>query len=290
MTNPQLIRLTETPRDAMQGWPRPVPAIIKAKYINALLKVGFDTVDFGSFVSPKAIPQMADTAEVLELLDISSTRAKLMVIAGNSRGALSAASMSKIHTIAYPYSVSGTFLRRNLNTNPENAWKTMLDMKQICDNSGKEMRVYLAMAFGNPYGDECNDELVTREVEKLRQAGIQDLVFSDITGEGTPETIGRLSSVLLAEFPDLQPGIHLHTRPGDWQAKMEAAWSAGVRRFESALGGYGGCPMSGYELLANMDTLHLVEWFARMEIPSGLDLEALNKAQLILPEVFNSFS
>lgn len=286
MNRTENIILTETPRDATQAWPRHIPAGIKAKYINALLKVGFDTLDCGSFVSAKAVPQMADTAEVLSLIEVGNSNTKLMVIVGNTRGGRQAASESKVDILGFPYSVSPTFLKRNLNTTPEEAWKTMLELKTICTDSGRGLRVYVAMAFGNPYGDLCNNELVLAEVEKLCQIGIHDLVFSDITGEGTPESIGRLCADLVESFPELNPGIHLHTSPLDWKLKIEAAWDAGFRRFESALGGYGGCPMTGYELLANLDTLALVNWCEERQIPSGLNFDALKEAQQIATEVF----
>lgn len=280
------IKLTETPRDAMQGWTKHIPAEMKAKYINALLKVGFGTVDCGSFVSAKAVPQMSDTAEVLRLLDISDTSSDLMVIAGNVRGGNIAASEGKVHVIAYPHSVSATFLKRNLNTTPRGAWKTLLQLKNICDKSGKELRVYITMAFGNPYGEACDSDIVIREVEKLCQAGIHEIVISDTTGEGTPESIGFLCTKIMSSFPGEQLGIHMHTKPNDWQKKLEAAWHAGIRRFESALGGYGGCPMTGYDLLANMNTLDMANWCRLMQIPSGIDEDALSQARQIAYEVF----
>lgn len=280
------IKITETPRDALQGWPRYVPVEMKAKFINAILKVGFETVDCGSFVSAKAVPQMADTGELLKLLDLSNSSSNLMVITGNLRGGQLASAEGKVHTIAYPYSVSGTFLQRNLNTTADNAWKTMPELQKMCDNSGKKLRVYLTMAFGNPYGDPWSDEQVSSEVEKLYKAGIYDLVLSDTTGEGTPETIGRLCKRLISAFPAEQLGIHLHSRPDDWQDKLDAAWYAGIRRFESALGGYGGCPMTGFELCANINTLDLSGWCQRMHVESGLDEDALKAAQSIAFEVF----
>jgi len=280
------IILTESPRDAMQGWPKPIPAEIKAKYINALLKVGFETVDAGSFVSLKAVPQMADTADVLNLLDMRNINTKLMVIVGNIRGGVAAAAEPKVQTIGFPYSVSGTFLKRNLNTTPDKAWQSILDLKNITDRSQKVLRVYVAMAFGNPYGDDWNDEIVVREIEKLYSEGIRDLVFSDVTGEGTAGNIERLCSEMINSFPEAKLGIHLHTKPDDWKDKVEAAWSAGIRNFEGAIGGYGGCPMSGYELLGNLDTQMLVDWCRQNRIPFSLDERALAKANLLAIEVF----
>ena len=280
------LNITETPRDAMQGWKHPIPAAVKARYINTLLKVGFDTVDCGSFVSPKAIPQMADTAEVIALLDKSGSTTKLMALAGNARGGLQAASESKLDLIGFPYSVSATFLKKNLNTTPEAAWQTILELKDICERSQKELRVYLAMAFGNPYRDEWNDEIVIREAEKLYTEGIRDLVFSDITGEGSPGSIERLSSELVNSFPSARIGIHLHTSSNDWREKLEASWNAGIRNFEGAIGGFGGCPMSGYELLANLDTENLLNWCGEKGIVTGLDRAVFSKAKAMTTTIF----
>ena len=280
------IHITETPRDAMQAWPVTIPTSVKAKYINALLKVGFETVDAGSFVSPKAVPQMADTTDVLKLLDTDHTSSNLMVIVGNTRGGAAAASESKVKIMGFPYSFSGTFLKRNLNTSPEKAWQTIMDIKRTCEQSKKELRVYLTLAFGNPYGDKWNDEVVAREVEKLYARGIHTLVFSDPTGEGIPEDIARLCSETIRSFPDIKLGIHLHTKPDEWHHKVEAAWGGGIRNFESAQGGYGGCPMTGYELIANLDTQMLVEWCGQNKIPHNLDVRALSGLKQLALEVF----
>ncbi len=286
MNNPNQIHITETPRDAMQAWPVPIPTLVKAKYINALLKVGFETVDAGSFVSPKAVPQMADTTNVLKLLDTNDTSSGLMVIIGNTRGGVAAASESKVKIMGFPYSVSGTFLKRNLNTSPEKAWETIKEIKGICEQSKKELRVYLTLAFGNPYGDKWNDEIVTREVEKLYAGGIRDLVFSDTTGEGVPEDIERLCSETIRSFPAVKLGIHLHTKPDDWHDKVEAAWRGGIRYFEGALGGYGGCPMTGYELIANLDTQMLLDWCVQNKILHNLNVDALSGLKQLATEVF----
>lgn len=286
MKKSQTIIITETPRDAMQGFRRNIPTEEKVKYFNQLLKCGFDTLDVGSFVSPRDVPQMADTAEVLSLLDTGLTKSKLMVIVGNSRGGILAANESKVHTIGFPYSVSKTFLKRNLNTTPEAAWQTVLDLKTLCDLSQKELRVYITMAFGNPYGDEWNDEIVLREVEKLYAEGICDLVFSDVTGEGTPRIIERICSELINPFPGATMGIHLHTNPTDWQEKVEAAWKGGMRNFETALGGFGGCPMTGFELLANLDTANLADWCKKNQISSNLNEAEFKAAKRMVLEVF----
>ncbi len=280
------IHITETPRDAMQAWPVPIATAAKAEYINALLKVGFETVDAGSFVSPKSVPQMADTVDVLKLLDTDNNSSKLMVIVGNTRGGVAAAAESKVHTMGFPYSVSGTFLKLNLNTTPEEAWQTIFNLKGICEQSDKNLRIYLTLAFGNPYGDAWNDEIVNREVEKLYAGGIRDLVFSDTTGEGTPGDIERICSKMTHSFPEIKLGIHLHTKPDDWQDKVEAAWRGGVRYFEGALGGFGGCPMTGYELIGNLDTQMLVNWCGQNNILHNLNLDALSNVKQLALEVF----
>jgi hydroxymethylglutaryl-CoA lyase len=286
MKETPIIHITETPRDAMQGWSRLIPARAKADYINQLLKVGFDVVDAGSFVSPKAVPQMADTEDVLSLLHTKMSRSKIMVIVGNSRGGLQAATKSSIDIVGFPHSVSPTFLSRNINSTPEAAWKTIVDLDAICSSSGKTLQVYLAMSFGNPYGDDWSDELVLREAERLSRLGIQRLAFSDITGEGSPDSIGRLSAKLLNLLPAENLSLHLHSHPHDWQPKVEAAWQAGFRNFEGALGGFGGCPMTGYELLGNLDTARLANWCTEMEIPDGLDRKALEAAQRLAKNIF----
>ena len=286
MKESHIIQITETPRDAMQGLTRHIPATVKAEYINALLKVGFDKVDVGSFVSPKSVPQMADTVEVFSLLIPGDSHSKIMVIVGNTRGGLHATEYPQIEVIGFPYSISPTFLRRNLNTTPIAAWKTLQDLFSICNDSGMQLQVYLAMAFGNPYGDPWDDELVLREAIKLRSAGIKNLAFSDITGEGTPESIGRLCSKLVDGLPSNDLSIHLHSSPHDWQPKVEAAWQAGIRNFEGALGGYGGCPMTGYELLGNLDTAKLVDWCNMMNIPCNINESVLKEAKQIALQVF----
>jgi hydroxymethylglutaryl-CoA lyase len=280
------IRITETPRDAMQGWKRLIPPKEKIEYINALLRVGFDKVDVGSFVSPRAIPQMADTAEVVSKLETKDSESKIMVIVGNRRGALQAAEFSKIQVLGFPYSVSPSFLKRNLNTTPGQAWDTIRDLEEICISTGKHLQVYLAMAFGNPYGDPWNDDLVMKESENLVKLGIKALAFSDITGESSPESIGRLCSRLVEGFPGIELSLHLHSSPLDWQPKIEAAWDAGFRNFEGALGGFGGCPMSGYELLGNLDTANLVEWCKRKKILFDLNEVVLSEAKQIGEKIF----
>ncbi len=286
MSNDRLIYITETARDAIQGLTRTIPTSIKSDYINLLLKCGFRTVDAGSFVSPKMVPQMADTEKVISLLNTADSISKLMVLAGNVQGGHMAAAVSKVKIIGYPYSVSPTFLKRNLNITPEAAWQTMLDLKRICEDSQKELRVYVTMAFGNPYGDAWDDEVVMHEIKRLYAEGFRDLVFSDITGEGDPGTIERLTAEWITTFPEASLGIHLHTKPHHWQDKVEAAWRGGMRNFESAVGGFGGCPMTGFELLANLDTLSLVEWCTKNRIDCNVNEDSLSEAKRMALDVF----
>jgi hydroxymethylglutaryl-CoA lyase len=271
----------------LQGWPVQIPAAKKAEYVNALMKVGFETLDIGSFVSPKAVPQMADTAGVISMVETAKSETKLMVLVGNTRGGIQAAKEGRVDQIGFPFSVSETFLKRNLNTTPEKAWQTIIDLKAISEHSDKLLRVYVTMAFGNPYGDKYNDEIVIKAVEQLYDANIRHFVFSDITGEGTPASIERLSSMLVTSFRGAKIGIHLHTKPGTWKENVEAAWRGGMRNFESAIGGFGGCPMTGYELLGNLDTMKLVEWCTQNQIETKLDYSALHGAKQIANEIFN---
>jgi hydroxymethylglutaryl-CoA lyase len=273
------ISFTETPRDAFQGRTEYFPSEKKAEYINLLLKCGFETVDVGSFVSPKAVPQMADTAEVISSLLTRESSSKLMVVVGNTRGAQDACKYESIGLIGFPYSTSPTFLQRNIHSDPEKAWKEMLTIQSMALNSGKAIRVYLSMAFGNPYGDHWSEDQIIRETERLARNGFRDIAFSDITGEGSADSIEKICSRLVNEFSGLKLGIHLHTKPDDWSQQVEAAWRSGIRNFEGAIGGFGGCPMTGYELLGNLDTYKLVDWCKTQGIETGIDEQKLLEAR-----------
>ncbi|NVO20759.1 MAG: hydroxymethylglutaryl-CoA lyase [Bacteroidetes bacterium] len=281
------IYITETPRDAMQGWGKIIPVDLKVAYINQLLKAGFLSVDVGSFVSPKAIPQMADTLEVISRLETTGSSSELMVITGNKRGGLQASLVDPIRFVAFPYSVSPTFLQKNLNATPEQAWDTIRDLNSICHNSGKLLQVYLAMAFGNPYKDRWNEDIVVKDAESLVSMGVRHLAFSDITGQASAEVIYSLCSRLLMALPGVRLSIHLHSSPGNWEPKVEAAWQAGFRYFEAALGGFGGCPMSGYELVGNLNTANLVKWCTKKNIIHGLNETVLGEALTFTSRVFS---
>ena len=277
-----MIKIIETVRDGFQGIQTVIPTSKKLEYINALLKVGFDAIDVGSFVSEKAVPQMADTAEVIKGLDLSQTKSKIMVLVGNQKGAQKAAEFDTIDQIIYPFSISPTFLKKNINADFEKSEAIMDDIIEICEKNNKEAIIYLAMAFGNPYGDSWGLDVIHQWVEKIIQKGVKTIPLSDITGESTPEKISRVYHSLIIKYPNIEFGFHLHARTDDWLEKIEAAYNAGYRRFDSVLGGLGGCPMTGYELLSNLDTKNVLHFLNKKNINSPLDLSALNKAEKII--------
>ena len=280
------IKLIECPRDAMQGLSAFVPSELKIKYINQLLKVGFDTIDFGSFVSPKAIPQMRDTAEVLAGLNLSNSNSKLLAIVANQRGAMDASQFDEIAYFGYPFSVSETFQLRNTNATIEESLKRVEDIQEICLTSNKRLVLYLSMGFGNPYGDPWNVEIVGKWVERLAGMGVGILALSDTIGIANPESITYLFSELIPAYPDVEFGAHFHTKPSEWQEKIDAAYRSGCMRFDSALKGYGGCPMAKDELTGNMATENLVFYFLDEGVGPALNLSALIQAEQIAAEVF----
>jgi len=275
---PSAIRLTECPRDAMQGLVDFVPTDIKAAYINLLLQVGFDTMDFGSFVSAKAIPQMRDTAEVLKRLDLSNTSSKLLAIVANFRGAVEAVLHPEITYLGYPFSISETFQMRNTNATIADSFDTVKRMNEICTAKQKELLVYLSMGFGNPYGDEWNVEIVQQWTEKLVNEGIKTIALSDTIGIATPDQIKSLYPSLCAQFPDTEFGIHLHSTPATWHEKVEAAYQSGCKRFDSALKGYGGCPMAKDDLTGNIATENLIGYLQSQNAITGLNMDKLWEA------------
>ena len=281
-----MLKLIECPRDAMQGIHRLIPTELKAKYINALLKVGFDTIDFGSFVSPKAIPQMFDTAEVLSRLDLSNTSSKLLAIVANKRGAEDALAFEEIQYLGYPFSVSETFQLRNTNATISESLARVAEIQELCKRYNRKLVVYLSMGFGNPYGDPWNVEIVQHWVNHLAEMEIKTLALSDTIGVSDPENITYLFSNLIPPYPDVEFGAHLHTQPHNWKEKVEAAYSSGCRRFDSALKGFGGCPMAKDELTGNMPTENLVSYFDSMDIPTGLNKEAFFMAMTMVDGVF----
>jgi len=280
-----MLKIIECPRDAMQGIREFIPTEKKITYLNQLLKVGFDTLDFGSFVSPKAIPQMRDTAEVLAGLDLSHTRTDLLAIVANKRGADTAATFPEIAYLGYPFSISETFQQRNTNASIEESLERVAEIQEVCGQSGKRLVIYISMGFGNPYGDPWNVEIVQRWVDKLASMGIGIFQLSDTIGVASPQSIRYLFSNLIPMYPRIEIGAHLHTLPHTWREKMEAAWESGCRRFDGAIKGYGGCPMAKDDLTGNMPTEKMVSYLEEKE-ETGLKREALEAALQMSQSVF----
>jgi hydroxymethylglutaryl-CoA lyase len=278
------LKIVETPRDGFQGLKDFIPTEYKIRYINHLLKAGFDTVEVGSFVSPKAVPQMADTVEVLNGLDLTGTDSRVMVLTVNANLAERAASFDQVDDILYPFSFSGTFLKRNMKTDLKQSQVAIREIKQICHEKGKKLIVYLSMAFGNPYGDPWSVELVKEWVGYLVSEGIETIPLSDILGDVSPETITQVYTTLIEDFPSTEFGIHLHCRPGESYRKVNAAWECGVRRFDTVLDGIGGCPFAGDHLVSNLDTRELVKFLISIGQDFKLDLKEIDSATRIFME------
>jgi hydroxymethylglutaryl-CoA lyase len=255
------IKIIECPRDAMQGIKAFIPTDIKVSYIQALLRVGFDTIDFGSFVSPKAIPQMQDTAEVLSRLDLSQTQSKLLAIIANTQGAEAASQHSEIRYLGYPFSISENFQMRNTHKTIAESIVTLQEILNVADRANKEVVAYLSMGFGNPYGDPWNVEIGGEWTEKLSNMGVKILSLSDTVGSSTPDVIDYLFANLIPKYPNIEFGAHLHTTPDKWFEKIDAAYKAGCKRFDGAIQGFGGCPMAKDDLTGNMPTEKLLSYF-----------------------------
>ncbi len=262
----------------MQGIKEFIPTDKKLRYIQFLLSVGYDTIDFGSFVSPKAIPQMRDTAEVLSRLDLSETDTKLLAIVANVRGAKEASKFDKITYLGYPFSISEHFQMRNTGQTLVQSVMTLEEMLRIAENSEKEVVAYLSMGFGNPYGDPWSVEIAQKWVEKLAQMGVKTLSLSDTIGTATPEIINFLFSNLIPKYPEIEFGAHLHTHPDEWYERVDAAYTGGCRRFDGALKGFGGCPMAKDELIGNMPTEKLVSYFSNLKKDTQLDMARFESA------------
>lgn len=279
-----MIKIIECPRDAMQGIKEFIPTGKKINYINSLLKVGFDTIDFGSFVSPKAIPQMQDTAAVLSGLDLSSTNSKLLAIIANVRGAMDAVEFEEISYLGFPFSISETFQQRNTNSSIEESLKRVEEIQDLCVRNKKQLVVYISMAFGNPYGDEWSNEIATKWAKQLSQLGIKIIALADTIGVSNPENIKSLFGALIPALPGVEFGAHLHTTPDTWEEKVKAAYESGCRRFDSAIKGFGGCPMAKDELVGNMATENLLSFFDDKNL--GLNKVAFSESMRIALEVF----
>ncbi len=280
------VKIIECPRDAMQGIKRFIPTKDKASYINTLLEVGFDTIDFGSFVSPKAIPQMRDTAEVLSMLDLSTTQSKLLAIVANVRGANDASQFEEINYLGYPFSISENFQMRNTSKTIEQSIVILNEILNIAVKSNKEVVAYLSMGFGNPYGDPWNVDIVGDWTQKLASMGVKILSLSDTIGSSQPDTIKYLFSSLISKYPQIEFGAHLHTTPSSWREKVNAAYKGGCIRFDGAIKGYGGCPMAKDELTGNMPTEKLLDYFMEKKIDLRLDKSNFKNAFNATPNVF----
>jgi hydroxymethylglutaryl-CoA lyase len=273
-----MIKLIECPRDAMQGLHDFVPTQTKADYINILLQVGFDTLDFGSFVSPKAIPQLKDTAEVLDKLDLSSSKSKLLAIVANIHGVQDAVQHEQITYLGFPFSVSETFQQRNTNSGISQSLKTVEEMMNLCSQHYKQAVVYLSMGFGNPYGDEWSHELVEHRTSELVNCGVKIISLSDTIGISDPEKINYLFPHLVKRFPETEFGVHLHSTPSSWKEKIEAAYQSGCERFDTALKGYGGCPMATDDLTGNIATENVITYLNEQGENLNLDMDKWQEA------------
>lgn len=272
------MKIIECPRDAMQGIRAFIPTATKVAYINQLLQVGFDTIDFGSFVSPKAIPQMQDTAEVLGSLQLDQSTSKLLAIVANVRGAEAAAQHPQITYLGFPLSLSETFQQRNTNKSIAEAMQQLAQIQEICHRQNKTLVTYLSMGFGNPYNDPWNAETVIGFVEELHRLGVQVISLSDTIGVADPASITYLFSSLVPAFASIEFGAHLHTNPAAWREKVAAAYGAGCRRFDGAIRGYGGCPMAKDELVGNMATENLISYFENIGVNLNLNKTAFAAA------------
>jgi hydroxymethylglutaryl-CoA lyase len=281
-----MIKLIECPRDAMQGLKTFIPTETKTAYLNELLRVGFDTLDFGSFVSPKAIPQMRDTADVLAGLDLAGVSTRLLAIVANRRGAETAVRFPEITYLGYPFSISETFQLRNTNATIEESLERVAQIQELCTTHRKEMVVYISMGFGNPYGDPWNTDTVMRWVDRLQAMGIRIFQLSDTIGVAQPASIRYLFEELIPHYPDLEIGAHFHTTPTTWVEKVLAAVESGCQRFDGAIRGFGGCPMAKDDLTGNMPMENLVTFFRERDIATGVDWGRFQAAYLRASEVF----
>lgn len=282
------MKIIECPRDAMQGIHDWIPTETKVEYINRILKVGFDTVDFGSFVSPKAIPQLKDTAEVLGRLDLETTNSKLLAIVANTRGAQDACNFEEIKYLGFPFSISEEFQKRNTNSTIDQSLTRVEEIKTLCDNHHKELVIYISMGFGNLYGEAWSPYIAAKWSERLaNDLGIKILALSDTIGVSNPENISYLFETLIPEFKNVEFGAHLHSTPETRIEKIDAAYKAGCLRMDSAIRGYGGCPMAEDKLVGNMATEVVFQYCAEKNIETGLSQEELQKTMLYSNEVFS---
>ncbi len=283
------IKIIECPRDAMQGIKPFIPTERKVDYIQSLLRVGFDTIDFGSFVSPKAIPQMVDTAEVLAQLDLSQTTSKLLAIIANTQGAAMASVHKEIQYLGFPFSISENFQMRNTHKTIAESLITLQEILEIADKTNKEVVTYISMGFGNPYGDPWNVDVVGEWTEKLATMGVKILSLSDTIGSSTTEVISYLFSNLIPKYPNIEFGAHLHTTPDKWFEKIDAAYQAGCRRYDGAIQGFGGCPMAKDDLTGNMPTEKMLSYFTQHKADTNTSPMSFESAYNVASRLFGEF-
>lgn len=280
------IQLVECPRDAMQGWTKFIPTEQKIAYLKNLLQVGFDTLDCGSFVSAKAIPQMADTKEVLTKLDLNNTKTKLLVIVANVRGAEEAVQFDNISYLGFPFSISPTFQQLNTNSSIENSLKRVEEIQNLCLKNNKQLVIYLSMGFGNPYGDEYDEETLLHWADEMVKREVKTISLADTVGVATPDQIDYALSTLIPTYPQTEFGVHLHSTLENWLERLQAALDAGCMRFDGALKGIGGCPMAKNELIGNMNTERMIDYFNENNMKTGINNEALLRSIKLAEEIF----
>lgn len=282
-----MIRLVECPRDAMQGIKPFIPTEDKLRYLKALLKVGFDTLDCGSFVSPRAVPQMKDTKEIIPQLDLSNTATKLLTIVANKRGAEYAVDYDEISYLGFPFSISETFQKRNTNSSIEESFERVEAIKKLCDQHGKELVIYISMAFGNPYDEKWHPDIPTYWCDRLyKELGVNIFALSDTIGVSNFETITNMFSTIIPEFEGKATiGAHLHTTPDSWREKVDAAYKAGCHRFDGAIKGFGGCPMAKDDLTGNMATENIIQYFIDAGVETGINKDEFSQSMQICNEV-----
>ena len=283
------LKIVECPRDAMQGIKQFIPTKAKVQYLQSLLRCGFDTLDFGSFVSPRAIPQMADTAEVLSRLDLSATQTKLLAIVANLRGAQDAVKFEEIDYLGYPFSISEIFQMRNTHKTIKESVVILSEILELAAKHNKEVVTYISMGFGNPYGDPWDVEIVGEWTEKLAEMGVSIISLSDTVGTSEAQTIDCLFSELIPKYPQIEFGAHLHTTPSQWFEKANAAYQAGCRRFDGAIQGFGGCPMAKDELTGNMPTEKMLSYFNSVKVDSGIRPMSFESAHNEATRIFEKY-
>jgi len=282
----ETIQLIECPRDAMQGWVHFIPTHTKVAYLNQLLQVGFDTLDFGSFVSPKAIPQMADTKEVIAKLALHNSSTKLLAIVANERGAEEAVVYNEISYLGFPFSISPTFQQKNTNSSIDESFDRVKTIHELCLKKGKELVVYLSMGFGNPYGDPYNKEILLEWADAMASLGICIVSLADTVGLASPEQVRMALTTLIPQYPSVSFGVHLHSTASNWKDKLDAAYTAGCKRFDGALKGIGGCPMAQDELVGNMDTEKMIPYFQEKDLLTQLNINALIESSKQAGKIF----